>query len=184
MAEKPSTDTGKPRTGAAGSASQVGAKVGTELIPNLAPRKIGSGNKALNKSSTRSDIPRRPTEQKQASGSGSSRPYPESKGKQLIVGQDITLNGEIKDCESLIVEGSVEAALVGSDTLIITQNGTFKGPADVREADISGLFDGSLTVHGRLSIRYGGRVVGKVRYGELLVEAGGELVGDLDQLDG
>ncbi|MEM7653937.1 MAG: polymer-forming cytoskeletal protein [Pseudomonadota bacterium] len=108
---------------------------------------------------------------------------PASDGKHLIVGAEISLNGEIKACERLIVEGTVEAALIGSQTLEISQGGLFKGPADVQDAEIDGRFDGELTVHGRLLIRANGLVTGRVRYGQIEIELGGEIAGDVQSVD-
>ena len=49
----------------------------------------------------------------------------------------------------------------------ITQTGRFtEGKAEVEEAEISGVYEGDLTVHKRLLIRSTGRVKGTVRYGE------------------
>lgn len=108
---------------------------------------------------------------------------PASDGKHLIVGAEISLTGEIKACERLVVEGTVEAALIGSQTLEICEGGLFKGPADVQDAEIDGRFDGELTVHGRLLIRSNGLVTGRVRYGQIEIELGGEIAGDVRSLD-
>ena len=59
-----------------------------------------------------------------------------------------------------------------------------EGRAEVEEADIGGLYEGDLTVHGRLLIRRTGRVTGTVRYGELEIERGGDLSGSVELLEG
>ena len=150
---------------------------------NALPKKSSSA-------SLRPDIPRRAGDKSQQAQAGKTgqqqqggRAFPESKGKQLIVGREISLTGEIKDCEQLVVEGSVEAALVGSDMLVVLDGGAFTGPAEVREAHINGEFEGELTVSGRLVVMNNGHVSGKVRYGELEVQRGGVISGDLSQLD-
>jgi cytoskeletal protein CcmA (bactofilin family) len=64
----------------------------------------------------------------------------------------------------------------------ISQTGNVKGTATVEIAEISGEFDGDLTVQGRLFVRTTGRVQGKIRYHELEVERGGVISGSLELL--
>lgn len=104
-------------------------------------------------------------------------------GKQLVVGRDISLSGEIKECQNLVVEGRVEAAMNGGDLLEVIEGGIFVGPAKVNEAIIDGRFEGELTVLGRLLVKANGVVSGVVRYGQLEVECGGELKGEMAMLD-
>ena len=107
----------------------------------------------------------------------------EVESRRLIVGRDIQLNGEITECDKLVVEGHVEVTLPGARVLEISPSGFFKGNAEVEEADISGRFEGDLTARERLIVRAGGRVNGKVRYGRIVIESGGEIAGDMQTLD-
>jgi cytoskeletal protein CcmA (bactofilin family) len=102
-----------------------------------------------------------------------------SDSRRLTVGREIVLSGDITACEVLVVEGRVDAKLKNCQAIEITPSGVFKGEAEIEEADISGSFDGALTVRGRLTVRNGGRIQGSVRYGQLEVEAGGEINGDV-----
>lgn len=106
----------------------------------------------------------------------------EADHKKLIVGREIILNGEIRTCDSLVVEGRVEAVLNECRSIDIAASGQFKGSADIESADISGRFDGDLTVHGRLTVRATGKVFGKVKYGQLEVERGGIISGTVESL--
>jgi cytoskeletal protein CcmA (bactofilin family) len=103
----------------------------------------------------------------------------DSEVRKLIVGRDITLSGEITSCEKLIIEGSVEANLSNCRDVDISETGLFKGSATVEEAEIRGRFEGTLTVKKRLSIRASGRVTGTVRYGQIEIECGGQISGDI-----
>ena len=106
----------------------------------------------------------------------------ESAGSRLIVGPNIKLKGvEIDDCDTLVVEGRVEATMV-SRAIQIAEHGSFKGTADIEVAEVRGGFEGELTVRGRLVVHATGRISGKVRYGKLLVQEGGELAGDVGTL--
>jgi cytoskeletal protein CcmA (bactofilin family) len=102
--------------------------------------------------------------------------------KKLIVGRDIFLSGEIKSCNKLVVEGSVEAALRDCQTVEIAEAGLFRGSAEIDTADVSGRFEGILTVKKRLLIRSTGKVVGTVRYGQIEIERGGVISGQIEHL--
>ena len=104
-------------------------------------------------------------------------------GKKLIVGRDISLNGQITSCEKLIVEGHVRAELNECREMEITKTGYFKGNAEIENAEVSGHFEGSMIVGDRLFIRATGRVEGDIRYGRLEVECGGKLYGQIMDTD-
>jgi cytoskeletal protein CcmA (bactofilin family) len=106
------------------------------------------------------------------------RPYG-VEGKTLVVGREISLSGQIAACDKLVVEGRVEAELDHCRQLDIAQTGFFKGSADIDEAEISGRFEGKLTVHKRLRVRSSAHIKGTVAYGQIEVEAGGEISGDI-----
>jgi cytoskeletal protein CcmA (bactofilin family) len=104
-------------------------------------------------------------------------------GRKLIVGRGISLAGEISACDHLVVEGRIEAKLKDCRRIDVTDSGVFKGSAEIQEADIGGRFEGELTVRGRVTLRGSGTVAGTLRYGELQVEAGGELRGSVEPLE-
>ena len=99
--------------------------------------------------------------------------------RKLTVGREITLSGEITSCDKLIIEGSVEANLNNCRDVEIAESGLFKGTASIEEAEIQGRFEGNLTVRKRLLIKASGRVSGTIRYGQLEVECGGQISGDI-----
>jgi cytoskeletal protein CcmA (bactofilin family) len=107
-----------------------------------------------------------------------------AEGSKLIVGPDVKLKGvEITDCDTLVVEGRVESAL-DSRVIQISENGVFNGAASIDIAEIHGRFDGELTARKQLVIHASGRVSGKIRYGSIKIEEGGEITGDVGSLRG
>jgi cytoskeletal protein CcmA (bactofilin family) len=106
----------------------------------------------------------------------------DAKVSKLIVGPDIKLKGaEITDCDTLVVEGRVEASM-DSRVIQIAQNGVFVGKVDIDVAEIRGRFEGELVARKQLVIHSTGHVSGKIRYGKITVEEGGELLGDVAAL--
>ena len=103
----------------------------------------------------------------------------EPAGSKLIVGANIKLKGvEINDCDTLVVEGRVEATMV-SRTIQIAEGGAFNGKVEVDVAEVRGQFQGEMTARKKLIVHASGRVSGKIRYGRMLVQEGGEMTGDV-----
>jgi cytoskeletal protein CcmA (bactofilin family) len=106
----------------------------------------------------------------------------ETGGSRLIVGPDVKLKGaEILDCDTLVVEGRVEATM-DSRVIRIAENGAYEGTVGIDVAEIHGRFEGELTARQQLIIHATGRVSGKIRYGKILIEEGGEVSGDVQSL--
>jgi cytoskeletal protein CcmA (bactofilin family) len=122
--------------------------------------------------------PPRPADSQARAGTASASRQPED-ARKLIVGREISLSGEINSCDRLMIEGSVEANLQNCHDIDIAESGLFKGSATVEEADIHGRFEGHITVRGRLFIRASGRVSGTIRYGQIEIECGGQISGDI-----
>jgi cytoskeletal protein CcmA (bactofilin family) len=98
---------------------------------------------------------------------------------KLIVGVNIKLKGvEITDCDTLVVEGRVEAAM-DSRVVQIAEGAVFIGTATMDVAEIRGTFEGKLTARKQLVIYSTGRVSGEICYGQIRVEEGGEVAGQL-----
>jgi len=101
---------------------------------------------------------------------------------RLMVGPDVKLKGaEILDCDTLVVEGRVEATM-DSRVINIANNGSFSGKVGIDVAEIHGRFEGELTARSQLIIHATGRVSGTIRYGKILIEEGGEISGDVRSL--
>ncbi|MDQ0573265.1 cytoskeletal protein CcmA (bactofilin family) [Variovorax paradoxus] len=106
-------------------------------------------------------------------------PVAKEGGSKLTVGPNIKLKGvEITDCDTLVVEGLVEATM-DSRLMQIAEQGEFKGSAEIDIAEIRGIFDGNLTVREKLVIHSTGKVTGKIRYGKIVIEEGGQLSGEI-----
>lgn len=156
--------------------------IGKPLGGNPAPSRYGSpaaaaANPAAGTQPAAPEpaAPATPAAQPHAAGSG----VPAAGGSKLIVGPNIKLKGvEITDCDTLLVEGLVEATM-DSRVMQIAEQGAFKGTAEIDIAEIHGAFDGDLTVRQKLVIHATGKVSGKVRYGKVVIEEGGQLSGDI-----
>jgi cytoskeletal protein CcmA (bactofilin family) len=97
----------------------------------------------------------------------------------LTVGPDIQMKGEVTSCDRVIIEGSVDATMRDVHTVELAETGSLKGTAEVEDAEISGMFEGDLIVRGRLTVHSSGRVRGNVTYGEIEIQRGGQISGNI-----
>jgi len=163
-----SDDLGIPMKPVRQAGPGAGAPVRTPTIPPRAPDLVRATDPPR-----APEVPRRPGE-----AGGLPRPG-EGELRRLIVGREITLSGEITSCDKLMVEGSVEANLTNCRDVDIAESGLFKGSAAIEEAEVRGRFEGNLVVRKRLLIKATGRVSGTIRYGQIEIECGGQISGDI-----
>ena len=97
----------------------------------------------------------------------------------LTVGPDIQMKGEIASCDRVVIEGTVDATMRDVHTVELTETGSLKGTAEVEDAEISGSFEGDLVVHGKLTVHSSGRVRGNITYGEIEIQRGGQISGNV-----
>ncbi|WP_413204614.1 bactofilin family protein [Rhodospirillum sp. A1_3_36] len=131
------------------------------------------------------DMPRRGMDIPGHGGHGGRRTdavSPVGDGKTLTVGREIQLSGEISACDHLVVEGKVQANLANARILEVAEGGQFLGKVTIEEADISGLFEGEMTVTRLVTVRPTGKVSGILRYESLVVEDGGKVQGTVSPL--
>lgn len=159
-----------------GSAGQQGGSSATPLSSSSAGSSSTSGLvHSQARDQARESAAAKPAEPAAATGDQES-------GSRLIVGPDVKLKGaEILDCDTLVVEGRVEATM-DSRVIKIAEEGSFSGKVGIDIAEIYGRFDGELTARQQLIIHATGRVSGTIRYGKILIEEGGELSGDVKSL--
>jgi len=181
---------GKKKEPGAGDPGDVQGEAQGEGVPPLKPftdKGAHQPSRPASRPALRPDIsPRRTVDIPGApkrSDRGERVPAYVTESKKLIVGRDIHVKGEITSCDRLVVEGYVEASLADTRQIEVAPTGMFKGDAEVVEADISGRFEGQLTARQRLTVRATGRVSGKIRYGRIVIEAGGQISGATEALD-
>ena len=100
----------------------------------------------------------------------------------LQLGKGISIQGSVTEAERIVIEGTMESQLLQCQELAISHSGVFKGEVQVEDADIAGVFDGTLIASGSLTIRATGRVLGVARARRLSVEDGGQLTGRMEMI--
>jgi cytoskeletal protein CcmA (bactofilin family) len=173
MFRKKDTDTDSPTSAERGFRRPTGEAAPTIAQPELARRKVelSAGPGAVGAPSSGAA--------EATAGPPSPRAEADRYGKRLIVGEGIRLSGEISSCDRLVVQGEVEVTLNDTLALEIARSGRFTGGCEVEEADISGVYEGDLTVRKHLCVRGTGKLTGTIRYAQLELERGGQIAGNI-----
>jgi cytoskeletal protein CcmA (bactofilin family) len=96
----------------------------------------------------------------------------------LIIREDTIIKAEIRNCRQMEVYGYVEGN-VAADTILIHPSGQCHGTVKTESAEVRGTLQGDVVVNRLISIRDTGSVTGKVQYGQLAMEPGGNLSAEM-----
>lgn len=92
----------------------------------------------------------------------------------LIIGEDAVLKGEVRSGQRVEIWGYVEGGVTASE-VIVREGGKLFGTVNSDTAEIYGTIQGDIRVQQLIQIKSTGRAVGKIKYGRLSMEEGGEL---------
>ena len=101
-----------------------------------------------------------------------------------FVGEGVTFQGSIVVPGKLIVHGKVEGGDIEARELVVGRTGVGAGKTRVDIAEVHGRIVDHIETKVRLSIRKSGSVEGSAIYGEIEIEKGGKLSGNVSALDG
>lgn len=96
----------------------------------------------------------------------------------LVVREDTAIQGEIRNCRQIEIYGYVEGQLA-AERVLVHQGGRLYGTIKTDTAEVHGTLEGNVFVKHLITIRSSGTVSGNVQYGQLALEAGGNLSADV-----
>lgn len=102
-------------------------------------------------------------------------------GKSAVIGPTISINGELKGEEDLIVEGTIEGTVeLKQNTLTIGPQGTLKAQVYAHTILVDGTVNGDLYASERISIRKSARIEGNILAPRISLEDGARFRGTID----
>jgi cytoskeletal protein CcmA (bactofilin family) len=100
---------------------------------------------------------------------------------QAVLGKDVTVTGEIRSHEPLIIEGDVEGTIdVAGHLLTIAPNGNVRASVKAKEIDVLGSLHGNVEGADKIYIRKGAQFVGDIHARGIVIEDGGFIHGKVD----
>lgn len=97
----------------------------------------------------------------------------------VLIGQGTNLQGDVTNCNIVDIQGVLEGN-VSAKVVIVRNGGGFRGSCVADHAEIHGVVEGEVIVHGLLDVRSNGQVAGNVTYEQLSVAVGARVSGQLE----
>jgi len=96
------------------------------------------------------------------------------------IGPSMTIKGEIRAREELLVDGEVEGLLESQSRLTVGPNGKVLGNIKAREVAIFGNVRGNVEVTGKIAIREQGSLIGDIKAAGISIDDGAYFKGNID----
>ena len=106
----------------------------------------------------------------------------ENSKSSLMIGEGVTITGTIKAENEVTVQGTIDGD-VECNSVTINKSGNVKGNIKTNTMIVEGKAEGELNVIDILNIKSEGNVNGKVFYGEIQIQEGGKLSGEINHRD-
>ena len=100
--------------------------------------------------------------------------------QSATIGPSMTIKGEIRAREELLVDGEVEGLLESQSLLTVGPNGKVLGNIKAREVAIFGSVRGNVVVTEKIAIREKGSLVGDIKGAGISIDDGAYFKGSID----
>jgi cytoskeletal protein CcmA (bactofilin family) len=97
-----------------------------------------------------------------------------------IIGQGITIEGEVTSDDEVVVGGVVRGKLAIEGQLTIESEGVVEADIGAHSVSIGGSVTGNVTASERVDLLAGGRLVGDVKAARLTIADGASFKGNVD----
>ena len=97
----------------------------------------------------------------------------------LMIGEGVTITGNIKSNNEVIIQGTVEGD-IESNTILINKSGKIKGNIKTKKMIVEGKAEGEFNIDEILNIKSEGNINGKITYGGIQIDEGGKLSGEIN----
>ena len=100
----------------------------------------------------------------------------------LLIGESVIITGTVKAENEVTIQGSIDGD-VDCHSVLVTKTGSIKGKLKAENIKVEGKVEGEININNLLHIHSSGSVNGKVFYGNIQIEEGGKLLGEINHRD-
>ena len=100
--------------------------------------------------------------------------------KTAAIGASMTIKGEIRAREELLVDGEVEGSLESQSLITVGPNGKVRANIKAREVMVFGSVRGNVEVTEKIAIREQGNLVGDIKTAGISIDDGAYFKGSID----
>ena len=104
-----------------------------------------------------------------------------TKDKSIFIGNGVVFSGSIKAPNQAIISGTVSGELDAKE-VVIGASGVVTGTTTADSIDVKGQMNETIVSRDVLIVRNTGAVKGDVTYGEIEIERGGQVKGNMKQV--
>ncbi len=106
----------------------------------------------------------------------------EDSKSSLMIGEGVIITGTIKANSKVTIQGTVDGD-IECNSITISKSGNVKGKIKTDTITVEGKAEGEINADDVLNIKSTGHVSGKVFYGEIQIEEGGKISGEINHRD-
>jgi cytoskeletal protein CcmA (bactofilin family) len=100
----------------------------------------------------------------------------------LMIGEGVIITGTIKANSKVTIQGTVDGD-IECNSITISESGNVKGKIKTDTITVEGKTEGEINADDVLNIKSTGHVSGKFFYGEIQIEEGGKISGEINHRD-
>ena len=97
-----------------------------------------------------------------------------------VIGSNITIDGEVRGEESLIVQGTVKGRIVVSEKLTIEDGATVEADVESQNVIVSGRLTGNIVAREKVEVKADARVIGDIKSPRIAIADGASFKGNID----
>jgi len=97
-----------------------------------------------------------------------------------VIGEELTIEGEITSDEEIVVEGTLRGKLTTADAVSVGAGGVVEADISAGSLTVGGQVTGNVTAADRIDLQAGGRLVGDVKASRLTIADGASFKGNVD----
>jgi len=106
----------------------------------------------------------------------------DNSNSSLMIGEGVTITGTVKANSKVTIQGTVDGD-IECNSITISKSGNVKGKIKTDTITVEGKAEGEVNADDVLNIKSTGHVSGKVFYGEIQIEEGGKISGEINHRD-
>lgn len=101
------------------------------------------------------------------------------KDAETVIGASIKVKGNFQGQGNIVIEGSLEGSLKTNANVFIGEKAKVVANIESKDAIINGELKGNVKTHGYLALGENAKVFGDIQYGEMSIEKGAIINGQL-----
>jgi cytoskeletal protein CcmA (bactofilin family) len=97
-----------------------------------------------------------------------------------VIGQSITIDGEIAGEEDVVVLGTVKGKIAVREKVLVESGASVEADIETQHVAVSGRVTGNINAGERVEIRADGKMVGDIKAPRILIADGASFKGNVD----